>query len=156
MPIQSKSAPPMKTLLILMLTLALAACSMKPSDQEVESAIRARFKNAEMAPLVEVAAVVRKNGYSDQNGVYVVEVDTVFVFKKSLKELEELWMKEDERRPKTPEVKGASATVRIKSRNEMELLELKDAFGDFPAGFKYTRSDKVPFIKTEKGWQIKG
>jgi hypothetical protein len=131
-------------ILSLAMALVLAGCSSRPSDGDVESAVRTALSTGNNAQMLDVGSVDRKNGFADQGGVYVVEVEYTLSFKKSYKEIESLL--EQEMRGKG-EFERAAAM--------MQLQQLRLEHGDFQKGQKIVVKDKIPFVKAEKGWQVK-
>jgi hypothetical protein len=118
----------------------LAACSSNPGNQEVEKL----FREAMQSENFSIEKYEKLNGYSGDGGTYIAEVRYDIIYKKSLEELALI-----------AKASTNGSFIEVASV-DLAMRQLQSQFGDFKAGFRATRTEKLAFIKTENGWRIKG
>jgi hypothetical protein len=126
----------------LLLGILIAGCSHSsaPSDQEIETAVRTGVLANGKDQIMSVENFKRINGIPSDDGTYVAEVSYDLVFKKSYKDLKRDYHVDF-------------------SKSEAQLGPLASFIGkfsvsngDWEAGRHFPMTDKVPFVKSEKGW----
>ena len=127
-------------LMVLSATFATACSqSSRPTDAEVESAVRAAALANGHGKIATVENVKRVNGYDDaQTKDYVADVTYDFVFTKSFADITK------GREKMTPPVPDEITFA-------LAFMGQNKAWN---AGDRFPQHDKFPFHKTEKGWQL--
>lgn len=125
----------------------LAACSGsvssdRPSDPEIEAAVRAAILTEGKDKVMSVENYKKLNGYLSPDKTYTADVSYDLVFAHSYKELKREY-----------NVDESKAGVEM-TPLENFLVTFMYANERWEAGRHFPRSEKVPFIKTEKGWVI--
>lgn len=131
----------------ILVALSLAGCSDKPSnhilEQQIVQQVMGGGAHEVLAdPIVKVENFEKVNGFRKDSKTYIADLKYDLVFQKSLKEIAQQMKKEEADSP---------FSVAIGSGG---VLILKMQFGDFEAGYRVTKKEKVTFLKTEKGWRI--
>ncbi|KAB2935563.1 MAG: hypothetical protein F9K25_03420 [Candidatus Contendobacter sp.] len=126
----------MKRLFLTIFILLLAACANRPSDGNIERQVNERLLR-EGGSLYIVENFRKTNGFEPGQNVYVAEVEYDLVFQKSLADLA-LNLRDS----KDPLLAG------------LDLVELGIKYGQFQAGERRHRTEKVTFHKTEQGWLL--
>jgi hypothetical protein len=130
-------------LLATLLTTLLTACSNKPSDEELRTQITTYLLKDNRDKLYSVENFKKVNGFQNDERTYTAQVRYDLVFKIDLADA----TKEIGEEPnKTFLDKGVAA---------LGLLSLTALYGNFKAGDRVTKNEKVVLIKTEKGWRLK-
>lgn len=133
-----------KMLCILMITLmnVLSGCAEKPSDSEIERQIVEGILGDDGAEILKIENYKKTNGFEKSSKTYIADVEYDVVFLVGIKDLA-LKFKE--------EAQGSRA-------NEMQadliLRFMRMQYGDFEAGHRVKREEKVTLIKTENGWRL--
>lgn len=127
---------------ILSLVCILAGCSGRPSDSEIETQITGKFLSNGGEEIFAVENFKKTNGFEKDSKTYIADVRYELVFKKSLQELAQTLKNESQQSPF--EAMGAGLGV----------MALKLQYGDFKAGHRVEKEEKVTFIKTENGWRV--
>lgn len=133
----------MRWMLALIVSVLLAACSSKPSDGEVEEAVRIAYtsSNPELT-YFDIVSVKRRNGYEGEGGTYVVEVVVTYQSTISYADFREKAL-------------ASPAAARDRGSVEFQLRVLREKDGDFPAGKRTESAERLALVKTEKGWRVK-
>ena len=126
----------MKRLLFAVCILLLAACANRPGDGDVERQVNERLLR-EGGSLYIVENFHKTNGFEPSQNVYVAEVEYDLVFQKSLADL----------------------ALNLRDRNDpllagLDLVALGIKYGQFQAGERRHRAEKVTFHQTERGWLL--
>lgn len=127
---------------VLVLMLILLGCSGKPSDVEIESLFVENLLKDGGEQLFQIDNFEKTNGFEKDSKNYIADVKYDLVFVKSLSEISERLVLES----KHNILNSLGAGI--------GLLSLKVQYGNFKAGHRITKEEKVTFIKTEKGWRI--
>lgn len=122
----------MKFLAILLIALALTACSGKPSDSDVKRQYIEFISEDADPKIMTIENFERVNGLQQDENTYVVDVKYDIVMKKSFEQIAK----------ETPKDIGSM----------LGLVALEERMGQFKEGHRVTRKDKATFVKTEKGW----
>lgn len=121
--------------------LVLTACSDTPGDAKLENLLQQQF-DAKYDGLIEIAALKKLNGWSDNDSHYAAEVSYNVEFKQSYK----AYMENQTAKPGNPLEKMASG---------MAAGMLKLQYGDFKAGEQYqVKQQTLTLRKTENGWVL--
>ncbi|MDF1762998.1 MAG: lipoprotein [Oleibacter sp.] len=133
-----------KLIYIFALSLAfiLSGCSGKPSDGEIEKQITGNLLSDGGDEIFIVENFKKTNGFEKDSKTYIADVKYELVFKKGLQELAQLLEKESQSSPFG--AMGAS----------LGMMALQMQYGNFKAGHRVEKEEKVTFIKTENGWRI--
>ena len=123
-------------------TLLLWGCGSKPKDAEIESLVRAEVLSEGLGDLFSLENFTRTNGFRQSDNVYVVDVEYDLVFQKSFVEV----VREIREDPTGPQY-GMFGSKLI-------LTAIQSNFGQFEAGDKLHKAEKITLHNTEKGWQI--
>ena len=137
----------MRTLIIFLIVVLLSACSLKPTESEIKSQVVANILSDGGSDIFEVQNFQKVDGFEKDKRTYIANVKYELVFKKSIKELE------------------VFASQSIKKGNEFEqgmgalvstfaILALKLEYGNFEAGFRVPKEEKIVLVKTENGWHV--
>ena len=126
----------MKRLFLTIFILLQAACANRHSDGNIERQVNERLLR-EGGSLYIVENFRKTNGFEPGQNVYVAEVEYDLVFQKSLADLA-LNLRDS----KDPLLAG------------LDLVELGIKYGQFQAGERRHRTEKVTFHKTEQGWLL--
>lgn len=129
----------MKVFICAMVLLMLLACSVKPSDREIESQVIHNLMSEGGSDIFVIENFQKTDGFERNDKTYVAYVSYELVFKKGLKELREDFKAE----------KGLGSVM-----SEIAVLMLMAQYGNFEAGFKILKKEKVVLMKTEKGWHV--
>ena len=116
--------------------LLLVACANRPGDGDVQRQVNERLLR-EGGSLYVVENFIKTNGFDPGQNVYVAEVEYDLVFQKSLADLA-LNLRDS----KDPLLAG------------LDLVALGIKYGQFQAGERRHRAEKVTFHKTEQGWLL--
>ena len=131
-----------RTAWLLFLILVLAACTSRPSDDDVRRAIEAQLQKAGLSDILRIENLERLDGYALNDNVYVVEVKYDLVFTRSFRDLER-------------EARTASEDAPLSAFLEtMSLVALQMQYGNFKAGDRVTKEESLRFVRAEKGWRI--
>ena len=126
----------MKRLLFAIFIMLLAACANRPGDGDIERQVNERLLR-EGGSLYVVENFRKTNGFEPGQNVYVAEVEYDLVFQKSLADLAI-----NLRDSQDPLLAG------------LDLVALGLRYGQFQAGERRHRTEKVTFHKTERGWLL--
>jgi hypothetical protein len=133
---EMKRMPEMKRLFFMTFILLLAACANRPGDGEIQRQVTERLLS-EGGSLYTIENFIKTNGFEPGQNVYVAEVEYDLVFQKSLADLA-LNLRDS----KDPLLAG------------LDLVALGIKYGQFQAGERRHRAEKVTFQKTERGWLL--
>ena len=135
----------MKRFLVLLLAaLLLWGCSSKPKDAEIENLVRDDVLSEGLGDLFRLENFSRINGFRESDNVYIVDVEYDLVFQKSFVEV----VREIREDPTGPQY-GIFGSKLI-------LTAIQSNFGQFEAGDKIHKAEKVTLHNTEKGWRLAG
>jgi hypothetical protein len=116
--------------------LLLAACTNRPGDSDIQRQVTERLLS-QGGNLYVVENFRKTNGFEPSQNVYIAEVEYDLVFQKSLADL----------------------ALNLRERNDpllagLDLVALGLKYGQFQAGERRHRAEKVTFHKTERGWLL--
>ncbi len=116
--------------------LLLAACANRPGDGDIQRQVTERLLG-QGGSLYVVENFRKTNGFEPSQNVYIAEVEYDLVFQKSLADL----------------------ALNLRERNDpllagLDLVALGLKYGQFQAGERRHRAEKVTFHKTERGWLL--
>lgn len=131
----------MRKIILSLVLLLLAGCSGKPSNGEIENQVVADLLDG-MEDVYQIENFEKLNGFEQSRNTYVAEVRYDIVFKKSLREVAQDFK----------EAFGGSDIGNAISG--LGLMGLNIKYGNFQAGHRVTKEEKILFINTENGWQI--
>ncbi|HEX5792467.1 MAG TPA: hypothetical protein VFY01_04275 [Rheinheimera sp.] len=124
-----------------LLAMIVTACSDTPGEAKLAQLLQQRF-DAQYDELIDVAAVKKINGWSDNDSHYTAEVSYTIEFKQSFK----AYMDKQTAKPGNPLEKMASG---------MAAGMLKLQYGDFNTGDEYqVKQQTLTLRKTENGWVL--
>lgn len=126
-----------------LIIVVLTACSNKPSDEELRTQVTAYLLKNNRDKLFSVENFQKVNGFQNDTNTYTAEVKYDLVFKISLEEASQLFGQ------------GSNTSFLDKGITALGLLSLTAQYGNFKAGDRVARDEKVVLIKTEKGWRLK-
>lgn len=131
-----------KAFVVFLLSGILLACTSLPDDVEIEEIFTQHKLSDGFGDLFSVQAFKKTNGFHKSDNVYIVDVEYDLKFKKGLGDvLEEI--SED---PVGPQY-GVFGSKFI-------AYTIKANYGNFSAGDRIHREEKITLIKTEQGWQL--
>lgn len=131
-----------KFLMIFAMSLCLVGCGNKPSDSEIKNQIVGNIMSDGGDDLFKVENFKKTNGFERDEKTYIADVEYDLVFKKGLREIAQQIKRESQ--GSLFGDMGAGVAV----------MALKMEHGDFEAGHRVGKAEKVTFIKTENGWRI--
>ena len=131
-----------KFLSIALLSILLSACSGLPEDKAIESMLRDSILSDGLGDLFVLEKFTKTNGFRESDNVYIVDVEYDLVFQKSFTEV----MREIRTDPTGPQY-GMFGS-------KLVLAAIQSNFGQFEAGDRIHKVDKVTLHKTEQGWQL--
>lgn len=132
----------MKISLYICALLILAGCSGKPSSNEMAQQIEASLQGNGGADLFKIENFQKLNGFEKDNNTYIADVRYDLVFKKGIKEIAQQLQQDAKTSPLGTFAAGFG------------VLALQMQYGEFKAGHRVPKEDKVTFIHTENGWRI--
>lgn len=133
----------MKKLVVLILfSIVLGACSGVPEDKAIETMVRDRILSDGLGDLFALENFTRTNGFRESDNVYIVDIEYDLVFQKGFSDV----MREIRADPTGPQY-GIFGS-------KLVLTAIQSNFGQFEAGDRIHKVDKVTLHKTEKGWQL--
>jgi len=127
---------------VLILTSLAIACSPLPDTAEIETIFTEHKLSNGYSELFDLQAFKKTNGFHQSENVYVVDVEYDLTFKKGLGDV----LSEISEDPVGPQY-GVLGSKFI-------AYTIRANFGNFSAGDRIHRKEKVTLIKTEQGWQI--
>ena len=131
-----------KFIAIALLSTLLSACSGLPEDKAIETMLRASILSDGLGDLFVLENFTKTNGFRESDNVYIVDVEYDLVFQKSFVEV----MREIRADPTGPQY-GMFGS-------KLVLTAIQSNFGQFEAGDRIHKEDKVTLHKTENGWQL--
>lgn len=131
-----------KSIALVVATLLLWGCSGKPGDDEIESLVRNDVLSEGLGDLFRLENFTRTNGFRESDNVYIVDVEYDLVFQKSFVEV----VREIRQDPTGPQY-GVFGSKLI-------LTAIQSNFGQFEAGDKIHKAEKITLHNTEKGWRL--
>jgi hypothetical protein len=131
-----------RVLVAALVTLLLWGCASKPQDDEIESLVREAVLSEGLGGLFSLENYTRTNGFRESDNVYVVDVEYDLVFQKSFIEV----VREIRADPTGPQY-GIFGSKLI-------LSAIQSNFGQFEAGDKIHKAEKVTLHNTEQGWRV--
>ena len=133
----------MKRIVVLLIAaLSLAACTGTPEDREIETLVRNDVLAEGLGDLFRLENFSRTNGFRESDNVYIVDVEYDLVFQKSFVEV----VREIRADPTGPQY-GMFGSKLI-------LAAIQSNFGQFEAGDRLHKAEKVTLHNTEKGWRL--
>ncbi len=131
-----------RILIVAVATLLLWGCASKPEDREIESLVREAVLTEGLGDLFRLENFTRTNGFRESDNVYVVDVEYDLVFQKGFVEV----VSEIRANPTGPQY-GVFGSKLI-------LTAIQSNFGQFEAGDKIHKAEKITLHNTEKGWRV--
>jgi hypothetical protein len=131
-----------KFIAIALLSTLLSACSGLPEDKAIESMLRDSLLSDGLGDLFVLEDFTKTNGFRESDNVYIVDVKYNLVFQKSFVEV----MREIRADPTGPQY-GMFGS-------KLVLAAIQSNFGQFEAGDRIHKVDKITLHKTENGWQL--
>jgi hypothetical protein len=131
-----------KFISIALLAVLLNACSGLPEDKAIETMLRDSILSDGLGDLFVLENFSKTNGFRESDNVYIVDIEYDLVFQKSFIEV----MREIRSDPTGPQY-GMFGS-------KLVLAAIQSNFGQFEAGERIHKVDKVTLHKTEKGWQL--
>ena len=131
-----------KFIAIALLSTLLSACSGLPEDKAIEIMLRDSLLSDGLGDLFVLENFTKTNGFRESDNVYIVDVEYDLVFQKSFVEV----MREIRADPTGPQY-GMFGS-------KLVLAAIQSNFGQFEAGDRIHKKDKITLHKTEKGWQL--
>ena len=127
---------------VVLLSILLGACSGLPEDKEIETLVGNNLLTDGLGDLFVLENFSKANGFRESDNVYIVDVEYDLVFQKSFVDV----VREIRSDPTGPQY-GMFGSKLI-------LTAIQSNFGQFEAGDRIHKMDKITLHKTEKGWQI--
>ena len=124
------------------LAIFLSACSGVPEDKEIETLVRNNVLSEGLGDLFRLENFKKANGFRESDNVYIVDVEYDLVFQKSFIEV----VREIRANPTGPQY-GLFGS-------RLVLTAIQSNFGQFEAGDKIHKQDKITLQNTEQGWRI--
>jgi hypothetical protein len=132
----------MKKIYLILLSLALVACSGKPSDRQIEQLVSELVLSDGGAETYELSDFEKTNGLAKNEQLYIADIRYKLTFKKGFEELSDQVINDPSDSPF--ETVGAG----------FKLMKMRMQFGDFKAGNSVVKEDRVQLVKTEQGWRL--
>jgi len=132
----------MKKIVFLFAILLLTGCSGKPSNDEIEEQVVGNLLSDGGEEIFQIENFKKINGFEKDSKTYIADVKYDLVFRKGIKELAKHLKQESKGSPL-----GAFGAG-------FGIMALQMQYGNFKAGHRVTKEEKVTFIKTENGWRI--
>jgi len=127
---------------IALLSILLSGCSGVPEDKAIETMLRDSILSDGLGDLFVLENFTKTNGFRESDNVYIVDVEYDLVFQKSFIDV----MREIRADPTGPQY-GMFGS-------KLVLAAIQSNFGQFDAGDRIHKTDKITLHKTEKGWQL--
>lgn len=131
-----------RSIALLVASLLLWGCSGTPGDAEIEGLVRDDVLTEGLGDLFQLENFSRTNGFRESDNVYIVDVEYDLVFQKSFVEV----VREIRANPTGPQY-GMFGS-------KLLLAAIQSNFGQFEAGDKIHKAEKVTLHNTEKGWRL--
>lgn len=132
----------LKSVIFLLLVGFLAACSPLPEEAEIERIFTQHKLGDSLGDLFTVDGFKKTNGFHKAENIYIVDIEYDLTFKKGLGDV----LAEISEDPVGPQY-GVFGSKFI-------AYTIRDNFGNFSAGDKIHREEKITLIKTEQGWKL--
>lgn len=132
----------MKKIVYMFVLLLLAGCSGKPGSSEIEQQIVESLLKDGVEEIFKVENFEKINGFEKDHNIYIADIKYDLVFKKGIKELSHQLKQESSENPL-----AAFGGIGF-------IMALQMQYGNFEAGNRVTKEEKVELIKTENGWRI--
>jgi hypothetical protein len=124
-------------LLTLLMSLTLAGCASKPSDQAIMTQVSDRVSQ-QGSGFWRAENIKKVNGFEKSDRIYIADVTYEVVFTKSLSDATYLTQQD-------------MPNMMV---NALWLMQARLLYGDFKAGERFNKQEKLTFLKTEQGWQL--
>lgn len=131
-----------KLIAIALLSTLLSACSGLPEDKAIETMLRDSILSDGLGDLFVLESFTKTNGFRESDNVYIVDLEYDLVFQKSFVDV----MREIRADPTGPQY-GMFGS-------KLVVAAIQSNFGQFEAGDRIHKVDKVTLHKTEQGWQL--
>lgn len=125
------------------LSFFLVACADVPSDREIQIQVSNFLLKDNNYELYDIENFVKVNGFQQEDNTYIAHIKYELMFKKGLDDLANSL---DSDEPSSLLDKGLAA---------VGMVALTAQYGNFKAGDRLPRDEKVTLIKTEQGWRLK-
>jgi hypothetical protein len=129
-----------KISLLILLIFVLAGCSDIPDESEIQRQLLEQKLDNGVDTIFGIESFEKTNGYEKSPTIYIADVQYEIVFRKGLNEL------------KKELVVGNSPLESMQA--ELFFASLAMQYGNFEAGYRVQRTEKITFLKTENGWMI--
>lgn len=131
-----------KFLMIIAMALCLVGCGNKPSDSEIKNQVVGNLLSDGGKDMFAVENFKKTNGFERDEKTYIADVEYELVFKKGLREVAQQLKQESQ------------GSLFGDMGVGVAVMALQMEHGDFKAGHRVSKAEKIIFIKTENGWRI--
>lgn len=132
-----------KRLAWVFLALLIGACAPGvPDDERLEAMLRDHLLADGLGDLFSMEKFVKTNGFRQSENVYVASVEYDLVFQKSFADV----MQEIRKDPTGPQY-GLFGS-------KLLITAIQSDFGQFEAGDRIRKVEKITLHNTEQGWQL--
>lgn len=131
----------LRILVVLSLSLFIAACSGKPSNGELEKILLIELKADAPQAIYKVENFQKIDGLAQDATHYSADISYELVFTKSLNDI----ARQAENAPGGPLDKLGAG---------MNLVTLSLLYGDFKVGDRLPRQQTLNLVKSENGWRL--
>ena len=131
-----------KLVLLAVAALFLGACSGTPDVSEIEKLVRSDLLDDGLGELFRMENFSKTNGFRQSDNIYIADVEYDLVFIKSFVDV----VREIRADPTGPQY-GLFGSKFI-------LLAIQSNFGQFEAGDRIQKKEKVTLHNTEQGWRL--
>lgn len=129
-------------LVVAVLLAVLSACTGKPGSGEIEALVLHNYYKNGGEELYGIENFEKTNGFEKSKNTYIADVKYILVFKKGIRDM----AKQLKQESKHDMVGALDAGLGV--------VALRLKYGDFKAGFRVHKQEKLTLINTEKGWRL--
>ena len=117
---------------LLVISCVVTGCSNKPGEGTIKKLFLADMEKSGLDKVMDIKGFTKTNGFEQDKNTYIADVGYDVVFKVGIKDLD-----------------------RVIGQNAFLLQAgLAMSYGEFKAGDKQHREQKITLIKTDNGWRI--
>ncbi|MCP4494190.1 MAG: hypothetical protein GY820_43835 [Gammaproteobacteria bacterium] len=131
-----------RMILLVLCISVLSACSQLPDEKNIEKLFTEQKLSDGLGDLFGIYGFRKTNGFQQSDNIYIVDVEYHLEFKKSLTDV----ITEISKDPVGPQY-GVLGSKFI-------ALTMKANFGNFSAGDRIHKAEKITLRRTEQGWQL--